>query len=327
MEKIDILMATYNGEKYLVEQIESILNQTYSNFNLIISDDNSTDSTKKILKGYEKKDSRIKVIFNDKNVGSNENFKKLLKKVDNNFFMFSDQDDIWYNTKIEESLNKLKIEDADLVFTDLEIVDSNLNIINKSFNKKKKYYKKIIKYNDFKRVFLYNVVTGCTILCKSKYINDILSFTYSKTILHDHIVALLVSLKGTITYLNKSTVKYRQHNNNQVGSKRYVDKFNNFYDIRNHLINVKINMFEYYKENERFFNKSQIKLNSLSLLYFNDIKEKKYINFKKLSVFYKLYKYESFGNFVANFFIMNIPFIVNIAFDLKNIFKKGVKSK
>ena len=67
MEKIDILMATYNGEKYLVDQIESILNQTYLNFNLIISDDNSTDSTKQILRDYEKKDCRIKVFFNKKN--------------------------------------------------------------------------------------------------------------------------------------------------------------------------------------------------------------------------------------------------------------------
>ena len=62
MEKtIDILMATYNGEKYLVEQIESILNQTYKNIRLIISDDESKDGTKKILKEYEKKDNRIKV--------------------------------------------------------------------------------------------------------------------------------------------------------------------------------------------------------------------------------------------------------------------------
>ena len=325
MDKIDILMATYNGEKYLADQIESILNQKYANFNLIISDDNSTDSTKQILREYEKKDDRIKVFFNKKNIGSNENFKKLLKKVESKFFMFCDQDDIWYETKIEESLKKMQNDDADLIFTDLEIVDSNLNVINESFNKKKKYYRKIIKYHDLRRVFLYNVVTGCTILCKSKYINDILKFTDNKNILHDHIVALLVSLKGKVTYLNKPTVKYRQHTNNQVGSKRYVDRFTNFYDIRKHLINVKINLFEYYEENKVFFNKSQREFNKLSLIYFYNLREKKYINLKKLTVFYKLYKNESFGNFVMNFFIMNIPFIVNIVFGLKNILKKGVR--
>lgn len=325
MEKIDILMATYNGEKYLVEQIDSILKQTYSNFNLIISDDNSTDSTKQILREYEKRYDRIKVFFNDKNIGSNENFKNLLKKVNSKLFMFCDQDDIWYETKIEESLQKMKNDRADLIFTDLEIVDSDLNLINHSFNKKKKYYRKITKYDGLTRIFLYNVVTGCTILCKSKYIDDVLKFSDNKNILHDHILALIVSLKGKVTYLNKATVKYRQHSNNQVGAKRYIDKFANFYDIRNHLIDVKINLFEYYEENENFFSEKQRAFNKLSLMYFYDVKEKKYINFKKISVFYKLYKNESFVNFIVNFFIMNLPIIVNLLFSLKNIFKKGVK--
>ena len=327
MEKIYILMATYNGEKYLVDQIESILNQTYLNFNLIISDDNSTDSTKQILRDYEKKDCRIKVFFNKKNIGSNKNFKRLLKKVNSKFFMFCDQDDIWYENKIEESLKKMREEEADLIFTDLEVVDSNLNVVNKSFNKKKSYYRKIVKYNDLRRVYLYNVVTGCTILCKSKYINDILKFSDNKYILHDHIVALLVSLRGNVTYLNKPTVKYRQHSNNQVGSKRYVEKFTNFYDIRRHLINVKINLFKYYEENNIFFDEQHRAFNKLALMYFNDINSKKYINLKKLSIFYKLYKDESFINFIINFFIMNLPFIVDLVFNLKNILKKGVKNK
>lgn len=322
MAKIDILMATYNGEKYLVEQIESILNQTYSDFNLLIYDDNSTDSTIKILKEYERKDERIKVFFNEKNVGSNKNFRNLLKKVTNNFFMFCDQDDVWHNDKIEKSLKKIIEEKADLVFTDLEIVDENLQLVNKSFNKKKKYYRKIMLYSDFRRVFLYNVVTGCTILCKSKYIKDFLKFSYNKNILHDHILALLVSLKGKVTYLNESTIKYRQHSNNQVGSKRYVEKFTKFNEIRNHLIQVKINLFEYYNENKIFFDDKQQELNKEFLNYFNDIKNKKNINFCNLGTFNKIYKNESFVFFISNFFIMNLPFIVNIVFNFIKIFRK-----
>ena len=79
-EKIDILMATYNGEKYLKEQIESILNQSYENINLIISDDCSNDNTKKILQEYEKKDKRIKVYYQKENLGYIKNFEFLLKK-------------------------------------------------------------------------------------------------------------------------------------------------------------------------------------------------------------------------------------------------------
>ena len=84
-EKVDVLLATYNGEKYLKEQIDSILNQTYQNINLIISDDNSNDSTRKILEEYKKIDNRIKIYLQDKNLGYIKNFEFLLTKVESNY--------------------------------------------------------------------------------------------------------------------------------------------------------------------------------------------------------------------------------------------------
>ena len=92
-EKIDVLMATYNGEKYLKEQIDSILNQTYQNIQLIISDDCSTDGTREILRQYEK-DDRVKVFYQEKNLGYVRNFEFLLEKVKNDLYMLSDQDDV-----------------------------------------------------------------------------------------------------------------------------------------------------------------------------------------------------------------------------------------
>ena len=83
-------MATYNGEKYLKEQIESILHQTYQNFRLIISDDHSTDKTIEILKEYQEKESRITVYYQEKNLGYIKNFEFLLKQVQNNIYMLSD---------------------------------------------------------------------------------------------------------------------------------------------------------------------------------------------------------------------------------------------
>ena len=80
MEEIDILMATYNGEKYLREQIDSILNQTYSKFRLLISDDCSQDKTREILKEYEEKDKRITVYYQEENLGYVKNFEFLLRK-------------------------------------------------------------------------------------------------------------------------------------------------------------------------------------------------------------------------------------------------------
>lgn len=107
-EKIDILLATYNGEKYLREQIDSILKQTYKNFNLIISDDCSKDSTRKILKEYEQKDNRIIVYLQENNLGYVKNFEFLLSKVQSKIYMLSDQDDVWLPEKIEKTYNKLK---------------------------------------------------------------------------------------------------------------------------------------------------------------------------------------------------------------------------
>ena len=134
MEQIDILMATYNGEKYLREQIESILNQTYSNIRLIISDDCSKDKTREIIKEYEQKDNRITAYFQENNLGYAKNFEFLLTKVENDFYMLSDQDDYWLPEKVEKTFNRLKETNADLVFTDLEVVDENLKTIYQSFN-------------------------------------------------------------------------------------------------------------------------------------------------------------------------------------------------
>ena len=92
--KIDILMATYNGEKYLKEQIDSILEQSYKDFRLLISDDCSTDSTRQILNEYVEKDSRVVVFLQNKNIGVLKNFEYLMQKVESECFMFADQDDI-----------------------------------------------------------------------------------------------------------------------------------------------------------------------------------------------------------------------------------------
>ena len=173
MEKtIDILMATYNGEKYLKEQIDSILNQTYKNINLIIADDCSKDSTREILKEYEKKDKRVKVFYQEKNLGCVKNFEFLLNQVKSEIFMLSDQDDVWLPEKVEKTYQKLENENADLAFCDLEVVDKNLKTIYPSFNDFMKLSRKIKKYiNSYKLNYLYCCVTGCTLMMKKKWIS------------------------------------------------------------------------------------------------------------------------------------------------------------
>ena len=324
-ETIDILMATYNGEKYLKEQIESILNQTYSNIRLIISDDCSTDKTIEIIKEYEEKDKRITLYSQEKNLGFVKNFEFLLTKVENRIYMLSDQDDIWLPEKVEATYNYLKESNADLVFADLTVVDDDENIINKSFNQLMNLTRKIEKtINSYELTYLYNCVTGCTIMTKKEKIGEILPIpAKSKHMYHDHWIALITSIKGNVAYLPKQLIKYRQHGKNQIGVKHMVSKLKTVGEIREHFIDVKLGIFGTYIENEDKFPK-EIKIqNKEAYNYYEMLRNKKNINFRKWRIFHKLYKNETFKYYIENFLILNMPCIAKVLFKIKNMRKKG----
>lgn len=324
MKTVDILLATYNGEQYLVEQIESILNQTYKDFRLLISDDCSTDNTKQIIKDYEKKDKRIQVFFQEKNVGVVQNFEFLMKKVESDYFMFSDQDDIWKENKIEMTLNKIQLTNANLVYSDLEVVDSDLNITFESYWKLKGIYHKIKKYNNFKSLYLNNFVTGCTIIAKKDLIEKVLPLPKtSKYVLHDYWISLIASQEGNIEYVEESLIKYRQHKNNKVGSKKKSDTIEKFEEMRELFIDVKKQHFNVFIENENVFKDVKIKeLNKKSLKYFESLENTKIINFKGWILFFKLYRYEEFSYMMQNFLILNIPCLAKILFKVKKKMSK-----
>ncbi len=322
VKKVDILLATYNGERYLKEQIDSILNQTYKNFNLIVSDDCSTDSTRKILKAYAQKDNRIKIIFQEKNIGSNKNFEFLLTQIESEYYMFSDQDDVWNKNKVEISIDAIEKNKADLVYTDLEIVDQNLNTIKPSFNKKMKLYRKQKKYVDFRLEYLYNCITGCTILGKTEMLDKILPFSKNKDILHDYWIALVTSLKGKIFYLDIPTIKYRQHLDNQIGTKKYTQRFKTFDEKRDYIIDLKIEKFRTYIDRKEIFSEELQRLNVKALEYFEKIKIKKYFNFSGWCTYYKIFKYETIGYYMFYFFFYNMPVIYRIGYAIYRLFRK-----
>ena len=319
MEQIDILMATYNGGKYLREQIESILNQTYKNFRLIISDDCSKDGTREIIKEYENKDERVISYFQEQNLGYVKNFEFLLTKVENEIYMLSDQDDVWNNTKVEHTYNKLKDSNADLVFTDLEVVNEKLETIYPSFNDFMLLSRKIKKYiNTYELQYLYNCVTGCTLMSKKQFLDKILPIpTYSKYAIHDTWIGVIVSIYGKVAYLDEKTIKYRQHGNNQVGTDKISHKFKELDNVRELFLEVKLGLFgTYVQKRESFPENLQIE-NQKALDYFEDIKNKKHINLKNWNVFHKLYKTETFSYYILNFLIMNLPGISRILFKIR----------
>ncbi len=317
-EKIDVLMATYNGEKYLKEQIDSILNQTYQNIHLIISDDCSTDETRKILKTYEENE-KITIFYQENNQGYVKNFEFLLKQVTSELYMFADQDDFWLPEKIEKSVEKLQNENLDLVFGDLEVVDENLKTIYPSFSKFMLLDRKIKReLNTNKLQYLYNCMTGCTILSKKEFLDKILPLpTNSKYVIHDYWLGLVISLNGKVGYLETPYIKYRQHGNNQVGTDKISHKFKKLEQVRNLFIDVKLGVFETYVQHPNVFPEDLQVLNKKALDYFKMLQTKKCFNFKGWSIFYSLYKTETLLYFIENFVILNMPFLAKIAFHIR----------
>ena len=316
MEKINILMATYNGRRYVAKQIESILNQTYQDFRLIISDDCSTDSTLKILEEYEAKDSRIEIYYHGENLGITENFEFLIGKVRSEYFMFADQDDVWEPDKIEKSVKKLEEENLDMVYTDLSVVDSRLNVISPSYWALKGLDYRIKKYNNFESLYLNNFVTGCTMLVRSKWINSFLPLPKnSKYILHDYWIALIVSQNGTIGYIDEPTIKYRQHSSNNIGSRTRSEEMKTLDEIRNLFIDVKIDHFKVFVQNEEKFKSNYYReLNKKALKYYESLKDVKKFTLKGIFLFLKLYKYEEFNYKMKNMAILHFPGIARPRF-------------
>ena len=233
-KKIEILLATYNGEKYLNEQIDSIINQTYTNWKLLIRDDGSEDRTLEILKEYEKRDERISILRHNKgNLGFVKNFEELLKNSSEEFIMFSDQDDYWLENKIEkyigvlENLDVEKLKKPLLIHSNSFVCDEKLNILKKNFVDSKV----ALQYGGNGYFFAY-FVQGSTTLINRKLINLGLPFLRSVT-LHDRYFHLLVEFFGNRIFIDESLIKYRQHRNNEIGAKSSVIKkilFKRYFD-------------------------------------------------------------------------------------------------
>lgn len=315
-QEVDILLATYNGEKYLKCQLDSILNQTYKNIKILINDDASTDGTADILKEYEKKDDRIQVNYNEKNLGYIKNFENLLSRVKTKYFMLSDQDDYWMQDKVEKSLKKIIEEDADLVFTDLEAVDENLQTITPSVVEFRGFRKNIEMHNDYKLVFLHNcAVTGCTIITKKELINKYIPLPEKEPMVHDWWMALMIGQDGKISFLDEPTIKYRQHGNNQIGIYGMKNEINTAEEYRKRYIQLKLDQFNVYVENEdKFTNKEIPNLAKRGIEYMTEIRTKKVINFKKYKTFFDLYNMENPKLRLKTFVMLNLPLLAKITY-------------
>lgn len=209
---ISIAMATYNGEKYIREQLDSILAQTFQNWELIISDDGSTDSTVKIIEEYANADARIHVVKNILQHGCAGNFENALHYCTGKYIAFCDQDDVWTDDHIEYLL--AIIGQKPCAFANAEAVDSSLKSLNFFLGEKFMISEHHLKNELFFHLIFLNFMQGTAVLFK----RELLSFLpFPKGLFHDHWTAIAAVLNGGIAYSNKSILKYRQHENNTCG--------------------------------------------------------------------------------------------------------------
>lgn len=215
--EVAILLSVYNGSKYIIEQIESILAQTYKNWKLYVRDDGSQDGTIKLIKNTIK-DDRI-VLIEDKEIhrGVKNSFLYLLKNTQADYYFFCDQDDVWLSKKIEESvtmLNSIPQSIPGLVCCDLQLVNENLDIINESMWETHRLQKLVDNKNG---LYIASLFPGCTMAFNQVAKKLILAETY-KFDLHDKQVAMVIKKNnGIIIPIHKPLIKYRLHNNNTVG--------------------------------------------------------------------------------------------------------------
>jgi glycosyltransferase involved in cell wall biosynthesis len=252
-ESVSILLCTYNGEKYLEEQLKSIILQTYSNWKIYASDDGSQDNTISILNYYKNKIGNEKIeIMNGPKKGYALNFITLLNKniINSDFYAFCDQDDYWLKDKIEQALIKIKKNDQCepiLYCGRSQYVDENLLKIGMSPKFKKK--------PDFKNALVQNIAGGNTMIFNNAARLCIKEFKVSSIVSHDWLAYQIISgTGGKVIYDDQFYILYRQHNNSLIGHnssfisfiKRAIKIFNgktkkiNDLNVENLIHNIKL---------------------------------------------------------------------------------------
>lgn len=242
---VDILLATYNGAKYLKELLRSIEEQTYENWTLIIRDDHSSDQTLSILNNFAlKHPKKVLLLPVEERGGVISNFSKLMAASTAPYVCLCDQDDVWDKTKIETQFTKiLEMEKKStvrkplLVHSDLRVVSQELKIISNSFWSYSKLYPKA----SFPELVVQNVVTGCALMCNQ----TLLQLAYplpSQAIMHDWWLALVASAFGEISEINEPTLSYRQHCSNTLGAMKFgtISHLKKAYNNRNQIREKKL---------------------------------------------------------------------------------------
>jgi glycosyltransferase involved in cell wall biosynthesis len=212
LPKVSVLLATFNGEKYIEEFLDSLADQVGVEVNLYVSDDGSTDRTLEIIETFINKFKTVKFLEGPK-LGPSRNFLHLLQNAQGNFFSFADQDDIWLPEKLLQSVQAIDLVDCPCLFTS-SVADFNGSRISR------KPFRMPIS-------IMRNNSQGCTMVFNSELRSLLLNLNAKNLIMHDWVALILAQIHGQVIFHEKPYVHYRLHQNNFVG---HQTKFNKIYN-------------------------------------------------------------------------------------------------
>ncbi|MGK6349753.1 glycosyltransferase [Parapedobacter sp. DT-150] len=219
---VDILMATYNGSEYLTMQVESVLRQTYSHWRLLIHDDGSLDDTLELIRHFQKRDKRIQLLDDGvRGLGAAGNYMHLMKHATADLCMFCDQDDIWFEDKVNKLVAVIKDERQPAAA-----------YANAFFYKQGNTYRKTTDIHPSRlnnTLFMNSGIQGCSLIVNRQLMNLVKPFD-GKIVMHDHLLTLAAITFGKLIYLDKVLMLYRQHEQNTTDNHQvnWLDRLHSF---------------------------------------------------------------------------------------------------
>lgn len=303
MKSVLVMLSTYNGERFLRRQLDSVITQKEVCVYLLIRDDGSTDSTLQILDEYKSLYPDMMTIYKGMNIGCARSFRYLMEKANSfdlflpDFYAFCDQDDIWIDNKLKKATEALAIYEPtvpNLFFSHFKKIDEWGHEL---------YTEKKVFNLSFGEALIMNPSVGCTQVFNKSCLEKSLLYNPPQLVLHDWwIYSLCLALSGNVIYDKNALVLYRQHSSNVLGAQHiscYRKLYNWLYKKNNNLcMNLAETLYNGYKDQMNSVNRDLARL----------CMEYKESMFRRFKLLFSMYKFRTVNKDVNCGFVLSVLF-------------------